>query len=136
VVGWLLGRRVGDCGCCLSKPGDVIAIGACEQAAEGQRLEELLAGVTVTQKVLESHRSEEEEFLEAIGDVDWVEDDAGEWYCSCFKSSWRTVSAVSFHSSPVQSSPLACYVIDTCTIHGSSLELPFTTIESTSQQNT
>jgi hypothetical protein len=34
----------------------LIAIGACEQAAEGQRLEELLAGVTVTQDVLESHR--------------------------------------------------------------------------------
>jgi hypothetical protein len=60
----------------------LIAIGACEQAAEGQRLEEmLLARVTVTQNVLESHRSEEEEFLEAIGNADWVEDDAGEW-CS------------------------------------------------------
>jgi hypothetical protein len=65
---------------CRSR-GMLIAIGACEQAAEGQRLEELLAGVTITQNVLELHRSEEEEFLEAIGDADWVEDDAGEW-CS------------------------------------------------------
>jgi hypothetical protein len=47
----------------------------------GNDWRKLLAEGAVTQNVLELHRSEEEEFLEAIGNADWVEDDAGEW-CS------------------------------------------------------